>query len=97
MDNEITFVLTLLLFVVVFSFLYFQIHGSARRIKSWFFIFSVISVGPLIYMQIDDFIQNYPSANIGLGLAYFYTWFMIVVAAVLAVVSYIRKNSSKAN
>ena len=94
MDNEITFVLTLLLFVVVFIFLYFQIHRSARRIKAWFFIFSVISIGPLIYMQIDDFIQNYPDANIGLGLAYFYTWFMIVVAAVLAGVTFNRKKTN---
>ncbi|WP_020620752.1 hypothetical protein [Paenibacillus daejeonensis] len=94
MDHEITFVLTLLLFVVVFSFLYFQIHGSASRVKMWFFIFLVISIGPLIYIQIDDFIKRYPDANIGLGLAYFYSWFMIVIAAVVAVVSYVRKKSN---
>ena len=96
MKSEILSLLTVLSFIVVFGLLYVQLHRSTKPMKMWYFVFVVISAGPLVYMLYEEYTHNYLDANIGLGLAHFYTWFMTVIAAVLALASYLR-NQTKAD
>ncbi|MDQ0207517.1 hypothetical protein [Alkalicoccobacillus murimartini] len=92
MSTEMIMLLTILLFIIVYGFLFIQLNRATQQGKIWFFVFLVISAGPLIYMLYDDYTQDYLDANIGLGLAYFYTWFMTVLAAVVAIVVSLRKK-----
>lgn len=90
MNVFITALLTFLALILVFGSLYFQLRGSKRGTKIAFILFLVVSAVPLAYLLIDDYMQNYQDANIGLGLAFFYTWFMIVIAALLAFICILR-------
>lgn len=92
MSTEFIMILTIILFLLVFGLLYIQLHRSTSLVKIWYFIFLFIAAGPLTYMLYDDYTHSYLDANIGLGLAYFYTWFMVVLAAVLSVVCYYRRK-----
>ncbi|WP_010289741.1 hypothetical protein [Kurthia massiliensis] len=46
---------------------------------------------PLIWIVIEDAISKQTDANIGLGLLFFWTWFLTAIAIVVAFVFAIRK------
>ncbi|GAB1779843.1 hypothetical protein PMEGAS67_53200 [Priestia megaterium] len=62
-------------------------------------LFLIIGGAPLLYLAIDDLNSNYIDANIGLGLAFMFTWIYSVIALIIAIIIVVRKkrknNSSK--
>ncbi|TSB47732.1 hypothetical protein [Alkalicoccobacillus porphyridii] len=87
--------LTFLALIIAFGVLYLQLPRSKRRVKIAFFFFLAISATPLIYILYDDFTHAYQDANIGLGLAYFYTWFMTGIVAIMAIIWFLLRKKKK--
>jgi membrane protein DedA with SNARE-associated domain len=62
-------------------------------------LFLIIGGAPLLYLAIGDLNSNYIDANIGLGLAFMFTWIYSVIALIIAIIIVVRKkrknNSSK--
>ncbi|MGW9165718.1 hypothetical protein ACWGPZ_30925 [Priestia megaterium] len=62
-------------------------------------LFLIIGGDPLLYLAIDGLNSNYIDANIGLGLAFMFTWVYALFALIIAIIIVVRKkrknNSSK--
>jgi len=54
--------------------------------------FLIIGGGPLLYLSIDDLYSNYIDANIGLGLAFMFTWIYSVIALIVAISLIVKKK-----
>ena len=54
--------------------------------------FLIIGGGPLLYLAIDDLYSNYIDANIGLGLAFMFTWIYSLIALIVAISLIVKKK-----
>ncbi|WP_285766960.1 hypothetical protein [Peribacillus sp. SI8-4] len=75
-----------------FIIMYVSIGKSKRNIL--LVILLIIGGGPLLYFVIDDLYSNYADANIGLGLAFMFTWVYSVVAFIVAILLLLVKKKS---
>jgi len=50
----------------------------------------LICAAPMLYVVIDDMINNYEDANIGLGLGIFLTWALTACVYVAWLIAFIR-------
>ncbi|NGY85118.1 hypothetical protein F6Y05_00930 [Bacillus megaterium] len=48
--------------------------------------------GPLLYLAIDDLYSNHIDANIGLGLAFMFTWIYSLIALIVAISLIVKRN-----
>jgi hypothetical protein len=62
--------------MILFTSVYLLYVSSIKTRKSLIIhiIIFIIGAAPLLYAVIDDAVNNYPDANIGLGLLFMYTW-----------------------
>jgi hypothetical protein len=54
--------------------------------------FLIIGGGPLLYLAIDDLYSNHIDANIGLGLAFMFTWIYSLIALIVAISLIVKKK-----
>ncbi|RVT65665.1 hypothetical protein [Niallia taxi] len=66
--------LTLVILLIPFMFLSKNSKKQTIERKSLLFLGYIICAAPMIYVVIDDRINDYEDANIGLGLGIFLTW-----------------------
>lgn len=66
--------LTLVILLIPFMFLSKNSKKQTIERKSLLFLCYIICAAPMIYVVIDDRINDYEDANIGLGLGIFLTW-----------------------
>ncbi|MCM3215833.1 hypothetical protein M3612_15150 [Niallia taxi] len=66
--------LTLVILLIPFMFLSKNSKKQTIKRKSLLFLGYIICAEPMIYVVIDDRINDYEDANIGLGLGIFLTW-----------------------
>lgn len=66
--------LTLVILLIPFMFLSKNSKKQTIKRKSLLFLCYIICAAPMIYVVIDDRINDYEDANIGLGLGIFLTW-----------------------
>ncbi|WP_375088572.1 hypothetical protein [Peribacillus sp. RS7] len=55
-------------------------------------ILLIIGGAPLLYLAIDHVKSDYMDANIGLGLAFMFTWIYSVVAFIIAIILLVKKK-----
>jgi uncharacterized membrane protein YhaH (DUF805 family) len=73
-----------------FLIIYFTNRKTKKNILWLFFL--IIGGGPLLYLAIDDLNSNYIDANIGLGLAFMFTWIYSLIALIIAIILVVRKK-----
>ncbi|MFJ7755230.1 hypothetical protein ACQKGI_00915 [Peribacillus muralis] len=78
------------LLLLSFFILYLSIGKSRKNIVLAALL--IIGGGPLLYFVIDDMNSNYADANIGLGLAFMFTWVYSVVAFIIAIILLLVKK-----
>ncbi|WP_437828200.1 hypothetical protein ACQRXC_11300 [Niallia taxi] len=66
--------LTLVILLIPFMFLSKNSKKQTIKRKSLLFLGYIICAASMIYVVIDDRINDYEDANIGLGLGIFLTW-----------------------
>lgn len=76
----------LLSFIIIFL--------STRNTKKNVLLVILLIIGgaPLLYLAIDHVKSDYVDANIGLGLAFMYTWIYSVIAFVIAITLFVKKK-----
>ena len=55
-------------------------------------ILLIIGGAPLLYLAIDHVKNDYMDANIGLGLAFMFTWIYSAVAFIIAIILLVKKK-----
>lgn len=70
------------------------IYLTTRKTKKSLPLIILLIIGgaPLLYLAIDDMNSNYMDANIGLGLAFMFTWIYSAIAFVVAIILIIRRK-----
>ncbi|YCA41637.1 hypothetical protein M1E11_12430 [Bacillus sp. JZ8] len=81
-------------FFLLASFL--LIFLTTRKTKKNILLIPLLIIGgaPLLYLAIDDMNNHYVDANIGLGLAFMFTWIYSVIACVIAIVLLVKRNNN---
>ncbi|SIR60866.1 hypothetical protein SAMN05878482_104457 [Peribacillus simplex] len=68
---------------------------SSRNLKMnvllWV-ILLIIGGAPLLYLAIDHVKNDYMDANIGLGLAFMFTWIYSAVAFIIAIILLVKRK-----
>ncbi|WP_370014706.1 hypothetical protein [Peribacillus sp. B2I2] len=78
-----------------FLLLSFIIMILSTRNPKWnvlLVILLIIGGAPLLYLAIDHVKSDYMDANIGLGLAFMFTWIYSVVAFIIAIILLVKKK-----
>jgi len=57
--------------------------------------FLIIGGAPLLYLAIDDLNSDYIDANIGLGLAFIFTWIYSLIALIIAIILVVKKETKE--
>lgn len=65
-----------------------------RKTKKSFLLIPLFIIGgaPLFYSTIDEMNNHYVDANIGLGLAFMFTWIYSVITFVIAIILIVKKK-----
>ncbi|WP_019390911.1 hypothetical protein [Priestia filamentosa] len=81
-------------FFLLASFL--LIFLTTRKTKKNILLIPLLIIGgaPLLYLAIYDMNNHYADANIGLGLAFMFTWIYSVIAFVIAIVLLVKGNNN---
>ncbi|MCT2346430.1 hypothetical protein [Niallia taxi] len=66
--------LTLVILLIPFLFLFFNLKKQTKTRRILLILGYFICAAPMVYVVIDDWINHYEDANIGLGLGIFLTW-----------------------
>jgi hypothetical protein len=71
--------------LILFTSVFLLYVSSIKTRKSLIIhiIIFIIGAAPLLYAVIDDAVNNYPDANIGLGLLFMYTWIFSGIAFII--------------
>ncbi|MEB2278090.1 hypothetical protein LAV82_29290 [Bacillus sp. ILBB4] len=79
-------VFLLLSFLIIFL--------TTGRTKKSIFLIPLLIVGgsPLLYLAVDHMNSHYVDANIGLGLAFMFTWIYSAIAFVVAIVLMVKRK-----
>ncbi|MDG4848729.1 hypothetical protein P8767_15570 [Peribacillus frigoritolerans] len=64
---------------------------NPKRNVLWVILF-IIGAAPLLYLAIDHVKNDYMDANIGLGLAFMYTWLYSAVAFIIGIILLVKKK-----
>ncbi|KAB7672261.1 hypothetical protein F9279_04460 [Bacillus sp. B1-b2] len=86
-------IILITLIILCFPFLYFY---KKSKMSPWIiFLGYIICATPMLYFYIDDVIQQYEDANIGLGLAIFSTWFLTVCMYITMFIYFLLRRKKK--
>ena len=89
-----TLVLTLIAWALPLVVIVKNMHNLKRATVICTVVYAVVAI-PLIWMVVEDAIAQPTDANIGLGLLFFFTWFMTLVAFFVALIMYVRNRMQK--
>ncbi|MEH7320494.1 hypothetical protein ACRBU7_28550 (plasmid) [Priestia aryabhattai] len=70
------------------------IYLTTRKTKKSLPLIILLIIGgaPLLYLAIDDMNSNYMDANIGLGLAFMFTWIYSTIAFIVAIILIVKRK-----
>ncbi|MDP1419665.1 hypothetical protein Q8G35_14890 [Peribacillus simplex] len=91
MSNLVTLSIASEIFLL-FSFII--IFLSTRNTKKNVLLMTLLIIGgvPLLYKVIDHINGHYMDANIGLGLAFMFTWIYSAITFVIAIILLVKKK-----
>ncbi|MFE5428945.1 hypothetical protein [Peribacillus simplex] len=91
MSNLVTLTIASEAFLLLsFIIIILSIRNSKKNVL--FVILFIIGAAPLLYLAIDHVKNDYMDANIGLGLAFMYTWIYSAVAFIIAIILLLKKK-----
>lgn len=70
---------------------YYFINQESEKNVLWVILF-IIGAAPLLYLAIDHVKNDYMDANIGLGLAFMFTWIYSAVAFIIGFILLVKKK-----
>ena len=79
-------------FLLLSFFIMYVSTGKSK--KTLIILLSIIGGAPLLYFVIDDMNINYEDANIGLGLAFMFTWLYSAIAFIIAIILLVVKKKA---
>ncbi|MGG0413781.1 hypothetical protein [Peribacillus simplex] len=91
MSNLVTLTIASEAFLLL-SFIIIILSTRNPKKNVLFVILFIIGGAPLLYLAIDHVKNDYMDANIGLGLAFMFTWIYSVVAFIIAIILLVKKN-----
>ncbi|WP_347942179.1 hypothetical protein AAEY33_11085 [Peribacillus simplex] len=91
MSNLVTLTIASEAFLLL-SFIIIILSSRNPKKNVLFVILFIIGAAPLLYLAIDHVKNDYMDANIGLGLAFMYTWIYSAVAFIIAIILLLKKK-----
>ncbi|MDM5212965.1 hypothetical protein QUF94_16210 [Peribacillus sp. NJ4] len=91
MSNTVTLTIASEAFLLL-SFIIIILSTRNPKMNVLFVILLIIGGAPLLYLAIDHVKNDYMDANIGLGLAFMFTWIYSVVAFIIAIILLVKKK-----
>ena len=73
---------------------FMSIYLTTSKTKKSILLIPLLIIGgaPLLYLAIDDMNSHYMDANIGLGLAFMFTWIYSAIAFVIAIILIVKRK-----
>ncbi|MDP1420570.1 hypothetical protein Q8G35_19835 [Peribacillus simplex] len=93
MSNLVTLTIASEAFLLL-SFIIIILSTRNPKKNVLFVILFIIGGAPLLYLAIDHVNSDYMDANIGLGLAFMFTWIYSVVAFIIAIILLVKKKKN---
>ncbi|MEF2094564.1 hypothetical protein V3595_07790 [Bacillus sp. CFBP9009] len=91
MSNLVTLTIASEAFLLLSFIIIILSTKNPKRNVLWVILF-IIGAAPLLYLAIDHVKNDYMDANIGLGLAFMYTWLYSAVAFIVAIILLVKKK-----
>ncbi|MEC0344927.1 hypothetical protein AB9M93_24715 [Peribacillus frigoritolerans] len=91
MSNLVTLTIVSELFLLLSFIIIILSTKNPKRNVLWVILF-IIGAAPLLYLAIDHVKNDYMDANIGLGLAFMYTWLYSAVAFIIGIILLVKKK-----
>ncbi|MFJ9385399.1 hypothetical protein ACIROD_16870 [Peribacillus sp. NPDC101481] len=91
MSNMVTLTIASEAFLLLSFIIIILSTKNPKRNVLWVILF-IIGAAPLLYLAIDHVKNDYMDANIGLGLAFMFTWIYSVVAFIIAIILLVKKK-----
>ncbi|MFE4142602.1 hypothetical protein ACFX4I_12055 [Peribacillus sp. YIM B13472] len=91
MSNLVTLTIASEAFLLL-SFIIIILSGRNPKMNVLWVILLIIGGAPLLYLAIDHVKNDYMDANIGLGLAFMFTWIYSAVAFIIAIILLVKKK-----
>ncbi|MFE4813803.1 hypothetical protein ACFQ9Y_22130 [Peribacillus simplex] len=91
MSNLVTLTIASEAFLLL-SFIIIILSSRNPKMNVLWVILFIIGGAPLLYLAIDHVKNDYMDANIGLGLAFMYTWIYSAVAFIIAIIFLVKKK-----
>ncbi|MGE7903191.1 hypothetical protein ACQKNS_02120 [Peribacillus sp. NPDC094092] len=91
MSNLVTLTIASEAFLLL-SFIIIILSSRNLKMNVLWVILLIIGGAPLLYLAIDHVKNDYIDANIGLGLAFMFTWIYSAVAFIIATILLVKKN-----
>ncbi|MFD6210402.1 MULTISPECIES: hypothetical protein [unclassified Peribacillus] len=91
MSNLVTLTIVSEAFLLL-SFIIIILSTRNPKLNVLLVILLIIGGAPLLYLAIDHVKSDYMDANIGLGLAFMFTWIYSVVAFIIAIILLVKKK-----
>ena len=91
MSNLVTMTIASEAFLLL-SFIIIILSSRYPKMNVLWVILLIIGGAPLLYLAIDHVKNDYLDANIGLGLAFMYTWIYSAVAIIIAIILLVKKK-----
>lgn len=91
MSNLVTLTIVSEVFLLLSFIIIILSTKNPKRNVIWVILF-IIGAAPLLYLAIDHVKNDYMDANIGLGLAFMYTWLYSAVAFIIGIILLVKKK-----
>jgi hypothetical protein len=91
MSNLVTWTIASEAFLLL-SFIIIILSTKNPKMNVLWVILLIIGGAPLLYLAIDHVNSDYMDANIGLGLAFMFTWIYSVIAFIIAIILLVKKK-----
>lgn len=91
MSNLVTLTIASEAFLLI-SFIIIILSSRSLKMNVLWVILLIIGGAPLLYLAIDHVKNDYMDANIGLGLAFMFTWIYSAVAFIIAIILLLKKK-----
>ncbi|MCK1983478.1 MULTISPECIES: hypothetical protein [Peribacillus] len=91
MSNLVTMTIASEAFLLLSFIIIILSTKNPKRNVLWVILF-IIGAAPLLYLAIDHVKNDYMDANIGLGLAFMFTWVYSVAAFIIAIILLVKKK-----
>ncbi|CAH0301553.1 hypothetical protein [Peribacillus simplex] len=91
MSNLVTLTIASEAFLLL-SFIIIILSSRNPKMNVLWVILLIIGGAPLLYLAIDHVKNDYMDANIGLGLAFMFTWIYSAVAFIIAIILLVKKK-----